>query len=52
MRTHILLTLMALMVSACASREPASQAEYERQLRQDHNPTEFTFLEGNASRVR
>lgn len=46
MKTHILLTLLALVISACASKEHQSQADFERL--QDKQ-TEFVQYERDPS---
>ncbi len=47
MKTHIFLILLALGISACASREEVSLTQ-ENQQKQDH----YSFTEGSASRFR
>lgn len=50
MRTHILIALFALIVTACASKEHITQSQLEAQ--EHYEDTQVSFREGQASRVR
>lgn len=54
MRTHIILALVALISTACASKENLSQAQQERQEERQEMQAQSTFLhtEGAASTIR
>jgi hypothetical protein len=50
MRTHILMTVMALIMGACASKEHQSQAKFDRQQAQEEEFTRNHFDAGNRFR--
>lgn len=50
MRTHLFITIIALMVSACASRENVNLADTPNE---QNDVTEYSFLDqGQAARAR
>lgn len=55
MRTHILIALIALVVSACASKQhlTAGQQERENQRQEEQTNVEYSRVDGSAaSRIR
>lgn len=54
MRTHIFIALIALVVSACASKQHPTAAQWEKQqnYQELQTKTEFLQADGRASSVR
>ena len=54
MRTHILIALVALVVTACASKDHPGQAQQAKQDERQEMQTksEYSQIDGAASRIR